>query len=153
MLCWFLPYNNMSHPLGYTCSSLQNLPPSAPRHISPLQVITGLQAELPVSQSSFPPAIDVTHDRVYMSVLFLNLSHVLLHLLLYTSPFSTSASPFLKGQQAHTSLAARVQIHFLNVQGVALPRCQSDSLWERELEEGGQKDTLQPLLLHLVSEL
>ena len=26
MLCWLLPYNNMNHPLVYTCSSLQNLP-------------------------------------------------------------------------------------------------------------------------------
>lgn len=127
-------------------------PPSPSTPIPPLWVITECQAELLCHKSSFPPAIDVTHDRVYMSVSFLNLSHVLLHLLFVPSPFSMSASPFLKGEQAHT-LSCQSPDPFLNAQGVALPVV-SRPLWERGIrEEGVRKDTtLRPLLLR-VSEL
>ena len=47
------------------------------------------------------------------------------------TPCIRTANSFLKREQVHTSLAARVQIHFIYVQRVALPGCQWASLWER----------------------
>ena len=86
MLCQFLLYNKVNQLYIYVyphIPSLLNLPPTLP--ISPLQVITKHQADLPVLCSSFPLAIHLTFGSVYMLML---LSHFI-----PASPFPTPPCP------------------------------------------------------------
>ena len=53
------------------------------------------QAELPVLYISFPLVICFTHDSVYMPVLPSQFVSASVSPTVATSPFSTSASPFL----------------------------------------------------------
>ena len=73
MVCQFLLYNKVNQlyiNLYPHISSLLSLPPTLP--ISPLQVVTKHQADLPVLCGCFPLAIYFTFGSVYMSML---LSH------------------------------------------------------------------------------
>ena len=93
MFYWFLPQSNANQPQLYTYP-LPTEPPS-PSSIPPLEVITVDKAGLPVLDSNFLPALYVTHGTVYMRMLLSPFIPLFLSLTVSTSPFSTSASPFL----------------------------------------------------------
>ena len=106
MVCQFLLYNKANQLYIYIhphISFLLRLPPTLP--ISPLQVVTKHQADLPVKCGRFPLPIYLTFGSVYMSM---PLSHFIpaytspspcpqvhsLHLHLYSCPAPCSSETF-----------------------------------------------------------
>ena len=66
MLCWFLPYINMTQ--SQVC--IRSFPTEAPSQpILPLQVVTEHQVEFPILISNFPLAVCFTNGNIYSSLL------------------------------------------------------------------------------------
>ena len=80
---------------------------------SPLKVITGCQAGLPVLYSNFSLTIYFTHGSVYMSILLSPFIPLFSSLTVSTSPLYISASLFLPCKKIHKYHFSRFYIHAL----------------------------------------
>ena len=100
-MCIFNFYNVVLVSAIQQCKSaiiIHTLPPSPvslPSSIPSPQVITESQPGLPVLHRNFSPAIHLTPDTVYMLMLLPAFVPLSPSPTVFTSPFSTSASPFL----------------------------------------------------------
>ena len=111
ILCWPLPYINMSQPQVYICL-LPSEPPLSPSPSHPSRAVTEHWVELPVSHSKCPVALCFTYGNVCASVLFSQFTPPLLPPL-HPQACALCLRPLRPCKQAHQYHLSRFRIRAL----------------------------------------